>query len=178
MYEVFSHVQDKPTIDNALKVAPDIVHKVVRSIHSPEVVYEPLEYLIAFPRLERATNVLVRVNSHELDTLRPLSHLRSLCVEVPDATSDDYCIERLMRIFQEAKRDDQLFVFRDKDSSACFHNSHCISPISRYARVGFTYEDSTHLRPRCYFDLLQSVRPLVGCNLGSVLDIMLKYRRV
>ena len=178
IYEVFSHVQDKPTIDNALKVAPDIVHRAVTRVYSPRVDEELPEYLTAFPRLERTTNVLVRVNYHDLGNLRPLSHLRSLCVEVPDAYGI-HGIERLMRIFQvEAKRDDQLFVFRDRYWSACFHNSHCISLTSSYARVGFTYEDSGDLRPRCYFDLLQSVRPLVGGNLGRVLDIVLKYRRV
>ena len=181
LYEIYGHVQDKTTIDSALEVVPDIVHSAVRHIRSPRVVEVPVSYLTAFKRLERTTNILVHTTEEDLDTLRPLSHLRGLCVEVhTDDASSSYCIERLVDIFCVAsKRDDQLFVFRvaDRDVGWCaiYHNSHCVSVDHTLAPEGFTYDDVSVLYPRPYYDFLRSVRPYVDDRLGRVLDIVLKY---
>ena len=61
LYHVFENVQDLATIDSALEVVPDIVRDAVTCIHSPHVVEKPPEYLAAFRRLERTTNILVNV---------------------------------------------------------------------------------------------------------------------
>ena len=111
LYQVFEYIDDRPTIDNALAVAPDIVHSAVRRIHSPRVVTKSIDYLVAFKRLERTTNILVRVPQKDIRKLRELSHLRSLCVEVYDASTT--CAKRLEDIFRvKDKRDDQFFVFK------------------------------------------------------------------
>ena len=183
LYEIFSHVQDKKTIDHALKVVPDIVYKVVTHIHSPHVVEVPLEYLTSFPRLERTTNILVRVKPQEVDTLWPLSHLRSLCVEILDPKMDKYRLQWLVDLFGVVdKRDDQLFVFNVTDGfrnyNICYHNSHCMSMDDLWRPyAGFTIDYTYDLHPRPYYDFLQGLLPYVEEDTARVLGIMLKYRR-
>ena len=182
LHEVYGHLDDKTTIDSALAVDPDIVHAAVRHIRSPRVVEVSIDYLVAFTRLEHTTNILVRVHYRDLDTLRPLSHLRSLCVEVIGPAPRGY-MGRLIDIFQVAKkRDDQYFVFKvlgpHAHETVCFHNSHCVAMTKAWVPDGFTYQNIKTLRPRCYFDLLQSVRPYIeGDNLCWALDIVLSRRR-
>lgn len=181
LYEIYGHVQDKTTIDSALEVVPDIVHKAVRRIHSPRVVEVPVSYLAAFKRLEHTTNILVRVEYQKLDTLHLLSHLRSLCVEVFGVEDHIYCIQQLEQIFGVAdKRDDQFFVFKVQTPkivwSVCYHNAHYIGLFPDILPPGFTAGSLYSLRPRCYYDLLQGIRPYVDDRLGRVLDIVLKHR--
>ena len=177
LYEIFGHLDDKATIDHALAVVPDIVHSAVRHIRSPRVVEVSVSYLTAFRRLEHATNVLVRTK--DLDTLRPLSHLRSLCVEVFDAEDHIYCIQQLVQIFGVAdKRHDQFFVFKvqTKEWTVCYRNAHCVCWYPDTVPPGFTVGSLYSLRPRCYYDLLQGTRPYVDDRLGRILDIVLKHR--
>ena len=177
LYEIFGHVDDKATIDHALAVVPDIVHRAVRRIRSPRVVQVSIDYLVAFKRLEHTTNVLVRVKQEDLDTLRPLSHLRSLCVQV---SGEHECLSRLEQIFRvEDKRDDQFFVFKIQARYAawvCYHNSHRVGRQYTSTVSGFTEVSYYSPYPRCYYDLLQAVRPYVDDTLGDVLDIVLKHR--
>ena len=177
LYQIFGHLDDKETIDKALIVAPDIVRSVVRRIHSPRVAEMPLTRLVAFKRLERATNILVHVKEEDLDTLRPLSHLRGLCVEVHDVSSRQSCIAYLRRIFRvEDKRDDQLFVFRVRTKAYTvwdmyYHNSHCVAEYQSAAPVGFTDQNIYTLRPRPYLDLLQSTLPYLDDTLRRIVEI-------
>ena len=164
LYHVFEHVQDKATIDTALDVVPDIVHTVVRRIHSPRVVQVSIDYLVAFKRLERTTNVLVCVSQEDLDTLRPLSHLRGLCVQVFGSPTPKQ-LEDIFRV--QDKRDDQYFVFKLSSCTSrdiIYRNSHCITD---YCPSGYTRDDIGSLRPRPYFDLLQSVRLSSTTSLGA-----------
>ena len=182
LHHVFEYVQDKATIDSALEVVPDIVRDAVTCIHSPRVVQVSIDYLVAFKRLERTTNILVRVTQRRMRKLRALSHLRGLCVEVYDATKPYYCARRLKRIFRVLdKRDDQYFVFkvRSQDDvwNVCYHNGHCVTKHYALMSMGFTHDDISYLRPRPYFDLLQSALPLVDDKLRRALEVLLKYRR-
>ena len=179
LYEIFGHLDDKDTIDLALATVPDIVYTAVRRIHSPRVVRVPIQYLTAFKRLERTTNILVLVKEENLDTLRSLSHLRGLCVQVKAASAK--CISRLEQIFSVAdRRDDQYYVFKIKtpyaDWNVCYHNGHCASTNLFWRPVGFSTDDLSGI-PRQYYDLLRSARPYVDGDIGGVLDITLKYRR-
>ena len=181
LYDIFGHVQDKETIDAVRGYAPDIVHDTVRHIRSPRVVQVSIDYLAAFKRLERTTNILVRISHKDIRNLRRLSHLRGLCVEVTDAPSIERCIKKLERIFRvEHKRDDQYFVFKVARPygawNACYHNGHYVATSLANRSLAFTHGDIQSLRPRAYFDLLQSVRSLVDDSLGRVLDIVLKYK--
>ena len=178
LYHVFENVQDLATIDKALDVVPGIVHRTVARVHSPRVVEKPPEYLTAFKRLERTTNVLVRVKQENLDTRdSAVSHLRGLYVEVEDSLVPEYTMDRLVQIFRVTrKHDDQLFKVSGASGSwaACYHNI-CIADNPELAGA-FEYLHTRVLRPRCYYDLLKSVRPYVDGGLGRILDITLKYR--
>ena len=138
-----------------------------------------IEYLTAFTRLERTTNVLVCVAQEDLDTLRLLVYLCSLCVEVSGTTMPKYCAKQLEDIFRvQDKRDGQLFKVLSpyKDLLVVYHNSHCIVGRKALAPAGFTYSDDGVFCPRPYLDLLQSARPYLDDRLGRVVDIVLKHR--
>ena len=183
LYEIFGHVDDKATIDSALEVVPDIVHSAVRRIHSPRVVQVRPEYLTAFTRLERTTNILVSVPHSRIYELHALSHLRGLCVGVFNTPDPMYTLERLKQIFRvEDKRDDQLFVFKATTRAgvsrdAYFHNNTCTSTYPELAQGGFAYMDFYYLAPRPFYDLLRSVRPYADGDLLRVLDII-KYKYI
>lgn len=181
LHQIFENVEDKETIDRALEHIPDIVHSAVRRIHSPIVVEEPITYLTAFKRLERATNILVRVSYRDLDTLRPLSRLHGLCIEVYDVDDSEICIRRLVQLFrmQEKKRD-QLWVIKtgrgDFTDTVCIRDSHWLSFDNGWKPVGFSYTNIFWLHPRPYFDFLLEASGLVDYKLRQVLDIVLKYK--
>ena len=195
VYKIFEHMEDKSAIDDALASVPDIVYDTVRHIRSPRVVEVPREYLMPFKRLVHTTNIMVRVTQRQIHRLRHLSRLRSLCIEVVDATNSDYCITQLVQLFHmEDKRDDQLWIIRVFNRPkprppapsipdppilprvVCIRNSLWLANTSDLTPPGFLYGNIHLLHPRPYYDFLRAALPYADDRLARVLDVLLKYK--
>lgn len=177
LYEIFGKVEDVSTVKSISEVCPDF--KPWTRLSSDRVVEVSVQDLAKYPKLRHTTNILVRVQYHELGTLASISHL---CIQVDDAPGYYTCIRRLVDLFGMCdKMDDQLWVIKvvygDDESMVCVHNSHCLQDRS-LRLVGFTHGLIYTLCSRSLYDLLREALPNVDERLGRAFAIILSRQSI